>query len=319
MCRTQCKFATSCFEPLRLGLRDSGVQWHADSVERSISAPGVFECWSLTHRSESVERINHPHRCMPPAAVSRILAPVVVTLAKTSHMCRTGASRWIHRACACTARPYASNRATRVAQPCQRNWPLSSPVASQENLSSCIRKFAIVMPGKAPTEIDNTRHERRRRTQLLVLGETLLGTPTQHARQHVCGRDAKRTCCREHPACPCSVLHCTCAMWIASRQCQPRRQHRPCTPHEGQLLRTSLRPAWCPRHPALDSVGRVLTEMSCRIQRGHNHLRSCEMWPCRDSFACSICLVDGGELVCSFFSHTVLIYESCALRHAIRP
>ena len=48
--------------------------------------------------------------------------------------------------------------------------------------------------------------------------------PRAHATHH--GRDAQRTCCREHPVCLCSVLHCTCAMLISSRQCQPRRQYR---------------------------------------------------------------------------------------------
>ena len=52
-----------------------------------------------------------------------------------------------------------NNRATRwvrVVRPRQRSWMLSLPVASQENLSSSIQKFRILIR----TEIDNTRHAR---------------------------------------------------------------------------------------------------------------------------------------------------------------
>ena len=144
-------------------------------------------CRSLARRSESEEKIKHSYRGMPPGAVPRIPAPVVVTLAKTSHMRRKGASRWtrLH----CNTIRFSSTGLARNTREVG-----CSPVASQENLSSCIQKFA---------------------------------------------------CCRKHPACPCSVFHCTCTMWISSRQRQPRRQYRPRTPHEGQWLRTSLLSVCC--------------------------------------------------------------------------
>ena len=84
----------------------------------------------------------------------------------------------------------------------------------QEHLSSCIQKFAIVMPGKAQTKVSTAlAKQRRRRTQLRA-----------HATHH--GRDDRRTCCREHPAFLHSVLLCTCAMWISSRRYQPWLQYR---------------------------------------------------------------------------------------------
>ena len=88
------------------------------------------------------------------------------------------------------------------------------------------------------------------------------------------GRDARRICCREHPACRCNILHCTCAIWISTRQCQPCRQYRPWTPHEGQLLRTSLFSVCCMNclifEGFVDAIlrGRVLTEMSCPVDSG---------------------------------------------------
>ena len=171
--------------------------------------------------------------------MSRILAPVVLTLAKTSHTRRTGASRWIHRACACNTMRFRSTglarytRATRwvrVVRAHQRSLLLSLPVASQENLSSCIQKLAIVMHGKAWTEIDNSRDAEAKADTTSGVGRngawhpqtTCPYKPRARATHH--GRDARRTCCREHPAWPCSFLYYT------SRQCQPCRQYRACTP-----------------------------------------------------------------------------------------
>ena len=127
-----------------------------------------------------------------PAPAVSYAAPTVVMVAKTSHMRRTSASHRVHRARTSHVRRFcASHRvhlasANRVRTPCQTSWLLSLPGARQQNLSSSIHKFEIMMPGIAQTEIDNTRATpRRMRAQIRVLDETLPSTLKQRARHHV--------------------------------------------------------------------------------------------------------------------------------------
>ena len=111
---------------------------------------------------------------------------------------RTGASRWKHRACACSTIRFRSTglarytRATRWIRDVrarERSWLLSLPVASQENLSSCIQKFAVMMPWKAWTEIDNTCHAEAKTDTTSGVGRNGAwhGTHKQHACHCVAG------------------------------------------------------------------------------------------------------------------------------------
>ena len=95
---------------------------------------------------------------------------------RTSHTRRTGATRWMHRACACSTMRFSSTGLHATPDPvvgfdrARKVGLRSLPNASQEHLSSSVQKFAIVMPGNAWTLIDNTRH-----AEAKASGETLLG------------------------------------------------------------------------------------------------------------------------------------------------
>ena len=87
-------------------------------------------------------------------------------MSKTSHGRRTCASRvgyiephtFLAGTGFCTLHQRQLSGSCRA--PRQRRWFLSLPVASQENLSSCIPKFLDRDPSEAQTEIGNTRHGR---------------------------------------------------------------------------------------------------------------------------------------------------------------
>ena len=109
---------------------------------------------------------------------------------------------------------------------CQRLMKVVLQCQNQEALRSALRRPA--------TSQNNAGSKTPHSPRSLFRQITLRYMPRARATHH--GRDARRTCRREHRACLCSVLHCTCSMWISSRQCQPCRQYRHGTPHEGQLL-----------------------------------------------------------------------------------
>ena len=126
---------------------------------------------------------NHARNCqcfavyvaVQAAAVPRILAPVVVTLAKNSHMRR--ASRWIHRACACS-----TIRFHNTGLPLLGTCGTRAPEKLVAELT--IQKFAILMHGTAWTDIDNSRHAEAK-ADFWCRAKRCLAPPKQHARHHV--------------------------------------------------------------------------------------------------------------------------------------
>ena len=80
-----------------------------------------------------------------------VQAAAVVTVAKTSHLRRTGASRWIHRACAC-------NTQTFLHRPCTLHQSHSLGTCCTRAPQKLFAELTRRMPGKAWTEIDNSGH-----------------------------------------------------------------------------------------------------------------------------------------------------------------
>ena len=188
-------------------------------------------------RVPNVER--RVSRQVPPATASRVAntcpapsvsyaAPTAPTLAKTSHRRRTCASRCGTPSQRLQHRTFSGAHALYVA---------SEPVvgfvscAASEKVVPELTNSRSGDPAPVYPEIcdcDAWQNPDRDRQHSPLRGEcghnvgyvacTIKTTcppssgdprPSAHATHH--GRNAGRTCYREHPACPCSVLHCTCA------------------------------------------------------------------------------------------------------------
>ena len=267
------------------------------------------------------------------AAVSRILAPVVVTLAKISHMRRTGGSRWIHRPCPCSTIRF---RSAGLAHYTRATCWVSVVRARQKELVSenviIFQKFSIVMPPQSLDRDRQLRHAeakaghnfwcRAKRCLASPNNMPVIGwrfQPRAHATHH--GRDARRTCCREHPACPCTVLYCKCTMWISSRQCQPCRQYRPRTPQRVRFFFFQNIPTVGVSHTHFQSfegcvnailrwTRQVVFLRRCHVQSHREGIITCTVMRC-DS-AVSFCwaatfVCTSVASLCAPVSHTVLI------------
>ena len=171
-------------------------------------------------------------------AVLRVLAPAVVTLAKT--------------------RPFAAHRRKSLDTSSLRlqyhTFPQHRPCTLHQShsLGSCRTRKPdkLVMPGKAWTEIDKSRHAEAKADTTSGVGRNgawhhqTTCPPSRGGISHV----RVPRIMVETPGAPvveniqpgpCSVLHCTDTMWMSSRQCQPCRQCRRCTPQSVSFLRTS--------------------------------------------------------------------------------
>ena len=121
---------------------------------------------------------------------------MVMTLAKTSHVRRTGASRWIHvvpyasaaHALYATPEPHVScDRATEV---CYLAYQLQA-----RRFSSCIQTFAIVMLSKARTDLDNIPHAAAK------ANTTSDAFPNNRPSITIMVETYGAFCCRDHPVC----------------------------------------------------------------------------------------------------------------------
>ena len=103
------------------------------------------------------------------------------------------------------------------------------------------------------------------------------------------------------------TIQFVCAMWISQREYQRCRQYRPCTPQEGQLLRTFLLSVCCTHFLSLKSVASGEGIIICAVVRCDSAVFF---------FVCSTCPLGGGEHVCSCSAHSFNLRVLCsAPRH----
>ena len=94
------------------------------------------------------------------------------------------------------------------------------------------RGFAVVLPSKAWTEIDNTRHAEAKADTTSGVGRSVVWhlQATCPPSRSWSRRPAHLSSRKSSFSLQCD--HCMCAVLISLRQCQLCRQYRPSTPHE---------------------------------------------------------------------------------------